>query len=82
MPCTYTRRRLVLPHLYRRCGMLLNMKPYYYLLERGVEPVEAYRQTALQIMRNIEMRTWYRGQPLGNFGEDKVRPPTAGAMAH
>lgn len=58
--------------------MLLDMKPYYYLLERGVEPVEAYRRTAEQIMRNIEMRTWYRGNKLGDAGEDKVLRSRAG----
>ncbi|GLI62117.1 hypothetical protein VaNZ11_004653 [Volvox africanus] len=54
------------------CGMLLDMKPYYYLLERGVEPVEAYRRTAEAIMRNVEVRTWYRGTKLGDAKEDEV----------
>ncbi|KAG2495216.1 hypothetical protein HYH03_006822 [Edaphochlamys debaryana] len=54
------------------CGMQLNMKPYYYLLERGVEPVEAYRRTAAAIMRDVEVRTWYRGNKLGNAKEDEV----------
>ncbi|KXZ49183.1 hypothetical protein GPECTOR_22g773 [Gonium pectorale] len=54
------------------CGMLLNMKPYYYLLERGVEPVEAYRATAGAIMRDVEVRTWYRGNKLGDAKEDEV----------
>ncbi|GFR52136.1 hypothetical protein Agub_g14651, partial [Astrephomene gubernaculifera] len=54
------------------CGMLLNMRPYYYLLERGVEPVEAYRRTAGAIMREVEVRTWYRGNKLGDAREDEV----------
>ncbi|GLC49066.1 hypothetical protein PLESTB_000178800 [Pleodorina starrii] len=51
------------------CGMVLDMKPYYYLLERGVEPVEAYHRTAEAIMRNVEVRTWYRGNKLGDAKE-------------
>jgi hypothetical protein len=42
----------------RRCGIRINMAPYYYLLARGADPVEAYRQTHADIMRNIEFRTW------------------------
>ena len=48
------------------------MKPYYYLLERGDDPVSAYRKTYDQIMRNIEFRTWYRNRPLGSDYEDEV----------
>jgi hypothetical protein len=40
----------------RSCGMLVNMKPYFYLLERGVPPVEAYQATAEAILRNTEVR--------------------------
>lgn len=53
------------------CGIKVNMTPFYYLLERGVNPVDAYRQTYDQIMRNIEFRTWYRGQALGSDYEDE-----------
>lgn len=52
----------------RRCGMKVNMAPFYYLLERGVDPVAAYQRTYKSIMRDIEFRTWYRGQPLGDAG--------------
>jgi hypothetical protein len=48
------------------------MKPFYYLLERGDDPVSAYRKTYDQIMRNIEFRTWYRNRPLGSEYEDEV----------
>jgi hypothetical protein len=51
-----------------RCGMKVNMAPFYYLLERGVDPVAAYQRTYKRIMRDIEFRTWYRGQPLGDAG--------------
>jgi hypothetical protein len=51
-----------------RCGMKVNMAPFYYLLERGVDPVSAYQRTYKRIMRDIEFRTWYRGQPLGEAG--------------
>lgn len=44
------------------------MAPFYYLLERGVDPVAAYQRTYKSIMRDIEFRTWYRGQPLGDAG--------------
>ncbi|PNW82944.1 hypothetical protein CHLRE_06g300550v5 [Chlamydomonas reinhardtii] len=54
------------------CGMTLDMKPYFYLLERGVDPVEAYRRTAGAIMKNVEVRTWYRGNKLGDAKEDEV----------
>lgn len=48
------------------------MKPYYYLLERGDDPVSAYRKTHEQMMRNIEFRTWYRNKALGSDYEDEV----------
>ncbi|GAX76343.1 hypothetical protein CEUSTIGMA_g3789.t1 [Chlamydomonas eustigma] len=54
------------------CGIKIDMKPYYYLLERGDDPVSAYRKTYDQIMRNIEFRTWYRNRPLGSEYEDEV----------
>lgn len=41
-----------------RCGIRINMQPYYYLLERGDDPVSAYKKTHENIMRNIEFRTW------------------------
>ncbi|EFJ49752.1 hypothetical protein VOLCADRAFT_104196 [Volvox carteri f. nagariensis] len=47
-------------------------EPYFYLLERGIEPVEAYRRTAESIMRDVEVRTWYRGTKLGDAKEDEV----------
>jgi len=49
--------------------MKVNMAPFYYLLERGVDPVTAYQRTYKHIMRDIEFRTWYRGQALGDAGE-------------
>ena len=48
------------------------MKPYYYLLERGDDPVSAYQKTYDQIMRNIEFRTWYRNRALGSDYEDEL----------
>lgn len=48
--------------------MKVNMAPFYYLLERGVDPVSAYQRTYKHIMRDIEFRTWYRGQALGDAG--------------
>ncbi len=60
------------------CGMSLDMKPYFYLLERGVEPLEAYRRTVGAMMRNVEVRTWYRGNKLGDAHEDEVRPGPGG----
>jgi hypothetical protein len=49
--------------------MKVNMAPYYFLLERGLDPVAAFQRTYKKIMRDIEFRTWYRGQPLGDAGE-------------
>ena len=63
----------VTPSPRHSCGMTLDMKPYFYLLERGVDPVEAYRRTAGAIMKNVEVRTWYRGNKLGDAKEDEVR---------
>lgn len=48
--------------------MKIDMSPFYYLVERGVDPVSAYQRTYKNIMREIEFRTWYRGQPLGDAG--------------
>lgn len=45
------------------------MAPFYYLVERGEDPVAAYRRTYDRVMRGIEFRTWYRGQPLGDGNE-------------
>jgi hypothetical protein len=41
-----------------RCGIRIDMSPYYYLLQRGEDPVVAYQKTHDRIMRNIEFRTW------------------------
>jgi hypothetical protein len=49
--------------------MKVDMAPYYFLLERGLDPVSAFQRTYKKIMRDIELRTWYRGQPLGDAGE-------------
>jgi len=54
------------------CGIRINMAPYYYLLERGEDPVAAYAKTHAAIMRNIEFRTWYRNKALGSDNEDEV----------
>ncbi|KAI8476310.1 MAG: hypothetical protein J3K34DRAFT_516723 [Monoraphidium minutum] len=51
------------------CGVKIDMAPFYYLLERGEDPTAAYRRTYDRIMRNIEFRTWYRNQPLGDSNE-------------
>ncbi|GBF96794.1 hypothetical protein Rsub_09650 [Raphidocelis subcapitata] len=51
------------------CGVKIDMAPFYWLLERGEDPVAAYRRTYDKIMRNIEFRTWYRNQPLGDANE-------------
>lgn len=48
--------------------MKIDMSPFYYLVERGVDPIPAYQRTYKNIMKNIEFRTWYRGQPLGEAG--------------
>ena len=48
------------------------MKPFYYLVERGDDPVQAYQKTYDQIMRNIEFRTWYRNKALGSDYEDET----------
>ena len=42
------------------CGMKINMKPFFYLIERGEDPLGAYSKTYADIMRNIEFRTWFR----------------------
>jgi hypothetical protein len=47
------------------------MRPLYFLLERGLEPAEAYAQTYDRIMRNIEFRTWYHGNVLGDNNEEE-----------
>jgi hypothetical protein len=47
------------------------MRPFYFLLERGLDPVEAYRETYDGIMRNIEFRTWYHGATLGDNNEEE-----------
>mmetsp|Transcript_15921 Transcript_15921/g.34385 ORF Transcript_15921/g.34385 Transcript_15921/m.34385 type:complete len:916 (+) Transcript_15921:178-2925(+) len=54
------------------CGIKVDMKPFYYLLERGDDPVSAYQKTYDQIMRNIEFRTWYRNRALGSDYEDEI----------
>lgn len=59
------------PALPRSCGVKIDMKPFYFLLERGVEPAEAYQETYDRIMRNIEFRTWYHGSALGDNNEDE-----------
>lgn len=51
------------------CGIKIDMSPFYYLLERGEAPAAAYGRTYDRIMRNIEFRTWYRNQPLGDCNE-------------
>jgi hypothetical protein len=51
------------------CGLRINMRPFHYLLERGVAPLEAYSRTYKTIMRDMEFRTWYRGTALGDAGE-------------
>lgn len=48
------------------------MRPFYQRLELGSDPRDAYRDTWPDIMKNIEFRTWYRGQALGDAGEDEV----------
>lgn len=48
--------------------MKIDMSPFYYLVERGVDPVAAYQRSYKRIMKEIEFRTWYRGQPLGDAG--------------
>lgn len=53
-----------------RCGMKIDMSPFYYLVERGVDPIAAYQRTYKNIMKDIEFRTWYRGQPLGDAGAE------------
>lgn len=54
------------------CGMKINMKPFFYLLERGEDPIAAYAKTYENIMRNIEFRTWFRNKALGSDYEDEV----------
>eukprot|EP00878_Enallax_costatus_P040983 GHUV01047410.1.p1 GENE.GHUV01047410.1~~GHUV01047410.1.p1 ORF type:complete len:403 (+),score=127.19 GHUV01047410.1:585-1793(+) len=49
--------------------MKIDMSPFYYLVERGVDPIQAYQRSYKNIMKNIEFRTWYRGQALGDAGE-------------
>jgi len=44
------------------------MSPFYYLVERGVAPVAAFQRTYRNIMREMQFRTWYRGQALGDAG--------------
>ncbi|GFH09373.1 uncharacterized protein HaLaN_04495, partial [Haematococcus lacustris] len=39
------------------CGIRINMQPYYYLLQRGEDPVTAYQRTHLDIMKGMEFRT-------------------------
>lgn len=51
------------------CGLKVDMSPFYYLVERGADPVKAYQQTSQRIMRDMEFRTWYRNQPLGSDNE-------------
>jgi hypothetical protein len=48
--------------------MKIDMSPFYYLVERGIHPVAAYQRSYKRIMKEIEFRTWYRGQPLGDAG--------------
>jgi hypothetical protein len=48
--------------------MKIDMSPFYYLVERGIDPVAAYQRSYKSIMKEIEFRTWYRGQPLGDAG--------------
>ncbi|KAF6253126.1 hypothetical protein COO60DRAFT_1703964 [Scenedesmus sp. NREL 46B-D3] len=47
----------------------IDMSPFYFLVERGIDPVAAYQRSYKRIMKEIEFRTWYRGQPLGDAGE-------------
>ncbi|GFH14190.1 uncharacterized protein HaLaN_10203, partial [Haematococcus lacustris] len=54
------------------CGIRINMQPYYYLLQRGEDPVTAYQRTHLDIMKGMEFRTWYRNKALGDDYEDEV----------
>ena len=49
--------------------MKIDMSPFYYLVERGVDPIQAYQRTYKNIMKNMEFRTWYRGQALGDAGK-------------
>jgi hypothetical protein len=53
--------------------MKIDMSPFYYLVERGVDPVAAYQRSYKRIMKDIEFRTWYRGQPLGDAGEPAAK---------
>ena len=55
-----------------RCGIKIDMSPLYYLMERGLDPLTAYKKTYDGIMRNIEFRTWYHGQALGDAGEGEA----------
>jgi hypothetical protein len=48
--------------------MKIDMSPFYYLVERGIDPVAAYQRSYKRIMKETEFRTWYRGQPLGDAG--------------
>eukprot|EP00798_Chlamydomonas_sp_ICE-L_P018651 gene18651-25167_t len=54
------------------CGLSINMKPFYYLVERGIEPTQAYQKTVGEIIKNMEFKTWYRNKALGSDYEDEM----------
>lgn len=53
------------------CGVLMDMSPFYFLVERGMDPSAAYQRSYRDIMANMEWGTWYRDVKLGNHEEDE-----------
>lgn len=54
------------------CGLHVNMRPFYFLMERGMEPGEAYVKTFQDVMSSVTLGTWFRDQVLGDAHEDEV----------
>ena len=59
----------------RRCGALINMKPYYDLLEKdeSIDPAEAWERVKPQIVSGVMYATWHRDFVAGGIGGGQGR---------